>query len=399
MSGPLDGVRVLDLTSVVLGPYATRLLGDYGADIVKVEPPEGDVMRHSGPMRNPGMGHLYLSANRSKRSIVLDLKKPAGRDALLRLARNADVLATNVRPKAMARLGLGWDEVSRANPRIIYASAVGFSQQGPYAARPAYDDLIQGMAGIPWLVQQAGAELPRYAPMILADRLVGVQFALAITAALHWRQKTGQGQRVDVPMYEGLLDAVLGEHLSGRAFVPDEGPAGYARSITPDRRPYRTKDGWICALVYTDRQWRAFLGAIGEPERFDSDPHFATHGARAKHVATVYGYLAGVIATRTTDDWLELFARADLPAARMQSVDDILADPHLAATGFVAEFEHPSEGRMRGPGVATQWSASQPAPSRHAPRLGEQTREILREAGYGDAEIDAMLADRSAAQA
>ena len=262
MSGPLAGVRILDLTSVVLGPYATRLLGDYGADIVKVEPPEGDVMRHSGPMRHPGMGHLYLSVNRSKRSIVLDLKKPAGRDALLRLAQGADVLATNVRPKAMARLGLGWDEVSQANPGIIYASAVGFSQQGPYASRPAYDDLIQGMAGIPWLVQQAGAELPRYAPMILADRLVGVQFALAITAALHWRQKTGQGQRVDVPMYEGLLDAVLGEHLSGRAFVPDEGPAGYARSITPDRRPYRTKDGWICALVYTDRQWRAFLFTI-----------------------------------------------------------------------------------------------------------------------------------------
>ena len=399
MSGPLEGVRVLDLTSVVLGPYATRLLGDFGADVVKVEPPEGDVMRHSGPMRHPGMGHLYLSTNRSKRSIVLDLKKAPARDALLRLARNADVLAYNVRPQAMSRLGLGWDAVSSVNPRIIYAGAVGFSQRGPYAARPAYDDLIQGMAGIPWLVQQAGADVPRYAPMILADRMVGLHFAFAVVSALHWRSMTGLGQRVDVPMYEGLLDAVLGEHLAGRAFVPDEGPPGYARSITPDRRPYRTRDGWLCALVYNDKQWRAFLTAIGEPERFSADPRFSTHGARAKHISEVYGYLAGVLATRTTQEWLELLARADIPASRMQSVDDIIADPHLAATGFVAEFDHPTEGRMRGTRVPTEWTGSPPVLARHAPALGEHTREILADAGYGEPEIEALLESGSAVQA
>lgn len=398
MSGPLAGVRVVDMTSVVLGPYATRLLGDYGADVLKVEPPEGDVMRHSGPMRNPGMGHNYLSANRSKRSIVLDLKKPGGRDALLALARGADVLAYNVRPQAMARLGLGWEAVSAVNPRIVYAGAVGFRQDGPYAARPAYDDLIQGMAGIPWLTQQAGAELPRYAPMILADRMVGLQFALAVVSALRWRDHSGRGQRVDVPMYEGLLDAVLGEHLGGRSFVPDEGPVGHARALARDRRPYRTSDGWICALVYNDKQWRAFFAAIGEPAMLE-DPRFATQGARAKHIGEVYTWLAGVLATRGTEEWLALFAQNDIPAARMQSIDDIVADPHLAATGFLAELEHPSEGRLRVTGVAADWSDSPPRITKHAPRLGEHTREILREAGHDEAQIDALIAAGAAWQA
>lgn len=282
MDGPLAGVRVLDLTSVVLGPYATRMLGDYGADVIKIESPQGDVMRQTGPMRNANMGHLYLHTNRNKRSVVIDLKHTAGRQVMLTLAARADVLVYNIRPQAMERLALGYEQVKAVNSRIIYVGAFGFSQRGPYAARPAYDDLIQGMAGIPWLARAAGAEIPRYAPMILADRTVGLQLAGAIIAALFYRERSGRGQRVDVPMFEGMLSVVLGEHLGGRTFVPPTAGAGYERSLSPDRRPYRTTDGYICALVYTDKHWRKFFEEIGQPETFQ-DAGFCSQGARRSY--------------------------------------------------------------------------------------------------------------------
>jgi crotonobetainyl-CoA:carnitine CoA-transferase CaiB-like acyl-CoA transferase len=391
MSGPLAGVRVLDLTSVVMGPYATQILGEYGADVIKVEPPEGDVMRLAGPMRHPRMGHIYLNTNRNKRSVVIDLKQPAVREVLLQLAKRSDVLVYNIRPQAMARLGLGYDDVSLANPKIIYVGAFGFSQRGPYAARPAYDDLIQGMAGIPWLVQSAGATEPRYAPVILADRVVGLQLAVAITSALLHCARTGRGQRVDVPMYEGLLSIVLGEHLAGRVFHPPEGPAGYQRSLTRDRRPYRTLDGHVCILIYTDKHWRKFFEEIGEPEMFERDARFSTHGERTRRIDEVYGYLAKVIATRSTAEWLALFERADIPAARMYSMEDILADEHLAAIGYFNRTEHPTEGTITTLAVPTEWSDSKPDAARHAPGVGADTVEVLREAGYPGEEVDALL--------
>ena len=391
MSGPLAGVRVLDLTSVVMGPYATQLLGDYGADVIKIEPPEGDVMRLSGPMRNARMGHLYLTTNRSKRSAVIDLKTSAGRDVLLTLAKNADVLVYNNRPQAMARLGLAYEDLHAANPGIVYVGAFGFSQRGPYAARPAYDDLIQGMAGIPWLVQQAGAAEPRYAPMILADRMVGLQLALAVASALIHRQRTGRGQRVDVPMFEGMLSIVLGEHLAGKLFLPPQGSTGYQRSLSRDRRPYRTRDGYVCTLIYTDKQWRNFFVAIGAPETFENDARFASQGARLAHIDEVYGYLSGVISTRTTSEWLDLFELADIPAARMYSIDDMLEDKHLAAIGYFQKSEHPTEGPITTLAIPTEWSDSPPQTPRHAPMLGEHTVDVLREAGYTQAAIDALL--------
>jgi crotonobetainyl-CoA:carnitine CoA-transferase CaiB-like acyl-CoA transferase len=390
MGGPLSGMRVLDLTTVVMGPYACQLLGDHGADVIKVESPDGDVMRLSGPMKNPGMGHLYLSTNRSKRSIVLDLKKAAGRNVLLKLAESADVLLYNIRPKAMARLGLSYEELREVNEKLIYVGAFGFSQRGPYAARPAYDDLIQGMAGLPWLSLQAGAQEPRYAPVILADRIVGLQVAFATLAALHHRDLTGEGQRIDVPMYEGLLSIVLGEHLAGSMFEPTLGPPGYQRSLAHNRRPHRTLDGYLCTLVYTDKHWRSFFDVIGQQQIFEIDARFSSQNERLKHIDEVYSYLAGVLATRTTTEWIAAFTNADIPVARMNSLDDILSDEHLKAIGYFKATHHPSEGSIREVAIPTEWSVSQPVSARHAPLLGEHTVEVLREAGIDQQAIEAL---------
>lgn len=382
MSGPLDGIRVLDLTTVVMGPYASSILADHGADVIKIESPDGDIMRKSGPLRHADMGHFYLSLGRNKRSVVLDLKNPEALAVLLRLVKDADVLVYNIRPRAMERLGLGYEALREINPKLIYAGGYGFSQNGPYADRPAYDDLIQGMCGIPWLSQQAGAETPRYAPMVLVDRMVGLQLCTAIMSALVYRERSGKGQRVDVPMFEGMLSVVLGEHLAGRQFIPPVGPPGYQRSLARDRRPYATSDGHICVLVYNDKHWRHFFEAIGRPEVFRDDARFQSQNQRLVNIDHVYGYLSAVMKTRTTAQWLSLFEAADIPAARMYDIDDILEDEHVKATGFVQRVEHPSEGELFITGMPTQWSESIPDNRRHSPRLGENTDEVLMESGY-----------------
>ena len=338
------------------------------------------------------MGHLYMSTNRAKRSVIIDLKTDEGRALMLKLAVGFDVLIYNIRPQAMARLGLSYDDVAAVNPGIIYVGAYGFSQRGPYAAHPAYDDLIQGMAGVPWLSLQTGAEEPRYAPMVLADRMVGLQAVTATIAALFHREKTGQGQRVDVPMFEGLASVVLGEHLAGALFEPPEGPSGYQRSLSKNRKPYRTLDGYLCTLVYTDKQWRAFFDVVGEPNKFDADPRFSSQSARLEHIDVVYGYLADCLATDTTANWIERFVAADIPAAPMNSIDDILNDEHLRSTGFFRHCDHPSEGPIIEMAVPTEWSESPPDPTRPAPRPGEQTREVLMEAGLNDIDINTLEA-------
>ena len=391
MSGPLTGVRVLDLTTVVMGPYATQILADFGADVIKVEPPAGDNMRWVWPFRNPGMGHIFLNANRNKRSVVLDLKQPAAREACLAIAKTADVLVYNIRPQAMGRLRLSYEEIRKVNPRIIYVGCFGYSQRGPYAAKAAYDDLIQGAAGVPWLLKKQGADSPRYAPLIIADRSVGQQVASAVSAALFYREKSGKGQRVDVPMFEHLLQIVLGEHLGGYTFEPNLGEAGYARMLSPDRRPYQTRDGYVCALIYNDKQWKAFFAFIGRPELL-ADPKFATYEARSRNYDAVYAFVSEEMKTRTTAEWLEGLEKADIPVQRMNSVDDVLADPHLAAIGYFTTREHPSEGPIRSLGVPSEWSESKPEFRRHAPRLGQHTREVLEEAGLPKEKIAALLA-------
>ncbi len=390
MPGPLDGVRVLDLTTVVMGPYATQILADFGADVVKVEPPEGDIMRYAWPFRSRGMGHIYLNANRNKRGIVLDLKQAAARDACLALAKKADVLVYNIRPQAMARLKLGYEEVRAVNPKIIYVGAFGYSQNGPYAAKAAYDDLIQGAAGLPWLLRESGAESPRFVPATMADRTVGLHVVNAVTAALYAREKTGKGQRVDVPMFESLLQTVLGEHMGGFTFAPQVGAGGYTRMLSKYRRPYETSDGYVCVLIYNDKHWKAFFRMIGRDDML-ADPRFASAEGRSQNYDAVYGLVAEEMTKQSTAHWLEAFERADIPVQRMNSLEDILRDPHLNAIGYFKPVEHPSEGPLLSMKVPSDWSETQPGYRRHAPRFGEHTREVLKEAGYDDAQIDAMV--------
>ncbi len=392
-AGPLAGVRVIDLTTVLMGPFATQMLGDMGADVVKVESAHGDTVRRVGPARHPEMGSIFLQGNRGKRSLVLDLKKPGGRNAVLKLAEGADVLVYNIRPQAMARLGLTYEEVSAVNPRIVYAGMFGYDQRGPYAARPAYDDLIQALVALPTLAQMAGGDRPRYVPLAIADRYVGAIGVGAILGALFHRMKTGRGQRVDIPMFETMAQMVLGDHMGGRTFDPPLGPSGYKRSLSPERVPYRTKDGYISVLAYNDKQWRSFFAAIGRAELPDADPRFADMASRSVHIDALYALLAEELSTRTTAEWLEILDTADIPVMPLHTLDSLIDDPHLAAIGFLKTVEHPSEGPIRSIGVPTIWSETQATPGRPAPRLGEHSLEVLREAGYSAEEIDRLLAD------
>lgn len=398
--GPLAGVRILDLTSVIMGPFATHILGQLGAEVTKVESAEGDNMRHVGPMRHARMGHIFLHANAGKRSIVLDLKHPEGREAVLRLAEHCDVFISNVRPKAMARLGLDYEAVRARNPRVIHVSCCGFDQDGPDAARPAYDDLIQGATGIPWLMQRYGAPEPCYAPTTLSDRVTGLHTVYAVTAALYAREKTGQGQAVIVPMFEAMAQFLLGDHMAGVTFEPPLGGAGYPRLLTAHRKPYATADGMLCVLIYNDKHWRSFFAAIGESDGLGRDPRFVTHRARAEHIDAVYAEVARILRTRTTAEWRALLDAADVPNMPMNSPADLLASPQLRATGFVYDTVHPTEGPMHALAHPTRWSATPPARTQPpAPRLGEHTRAVLAEAGYTHAQIDALLAQGACREA
>jgi formyl-CoA transferase len=390
--GPLAGIKVIDMTTVLMGPYATQTLGDYGADVIKVESPEGDVTRLIGPTRHPGMGPVFLNTNRSKRSICLDLKQPAGREAVLRLLKDADVLVYNVRPQAMARLDLGYDVVSALNPRLIYAGVFGFGQDGPYAARPAYDDLIQGGAGLAYLMAVGGDDTPRYVPNALVDRIVGLTAVGAICASLVHRDRTGRGQRLDIPMFETMTGFVMGDHMGGLTFEPPLDKGGYARHLSRDRRPYKTADGYLCVIVYNDKQWNAFFEASGRTDLRD-DPRFASFAGRASNIDLVYGELARIFLTRTTAEWTELLTKADVPVMPMHDLESVLEDPHLVATDFFPVVEHPTEGPIRSMRVSATWSDTKAEPERLAPRLNEHGEAILREAGFSSDEIAAMIRD------
>lgn len=381
--GPLDGLRVIDLTSVVMGPWATHILADYGADVIKVEAPAGDIMRRAGTGRHAEMGPLFLHANRGKRSIVLDLKTAAGREALLALVASADVFVHNVRRGAMAKLALAYEDIAAVNPRAIYVSLVGFGGAGPYADLAAYDDLIQGASGLASLfaASEGTGAAPRVVPALLADRIGGISAAHAILAAVVERTRTGRGCDVEVPMFETLVELVLADHFGGETFVPPIGPAGYERALA-DRGPQRSADGYVCVLLYNDAHWERFFSLVDASDRYRNDPALSDRATRARDYDGAYAIVAEYLARQTTAYWLRELVAADIPVLPYHTLDDLAGDPHLVATKFITEIDHPSEGRIRSLGVPVRHGRqTRKAPS-PAPRLGEHGGEILAEVGY-----------------
>ncbi|RLK31860.1 CaiB/BaiF CoA transferase family protein [Cupriavidus plantarum] len=380
LAGPLDGIRVLDLTSVVLGPMATQILGDLGADVIKIEGPEGDLMRSNGVSRHPGLSSIYLALNRNKRSVVLDLKTEAGKAGLRALIADADVLVHNMRVSAIERLGFGYAAAAAINPRLVYCVATGFGQDGPDRDKPAFDDIIQAACGLVGLLTPEG-QRPEYVPSLIADKTVGMALANAVLAALLHRERRGEGQQVEVPMLETMASFVMAEHLGGLTFEPPAGGAGYARLLQGGRRPAKTRDGWICALPYTDRHWRAFFESAGRGhvlEQLD----ISDRAQRNANIRMLYAQMAEITLERTTAEWLALFAELDIPATPILALDDVSRHPHLAAVGLFQETTHPTAGPLREMRPAARFSATPLSLRRHAPTLGEHTDEVLSEAGF-----------------
>ncbi|MBV5266878.1 CaiB/BaiF CoA transferase family protein [Pinisolibacter aquiterrae] len=373
----LDGVRVLDLTTVLMGPFATQILGDLGADVIKIEAPEGDIVRRYQPARSPGMPGIFLNLHRNKRSIVLDLKSPDDATTLKRLIATADVLIHNIRGRAMDRLGFGPDAVRTLNPRLIYCMANGFRQDGPYAAKAAYDDVIQAGAGLTEMIGRIGGT-PEYVPTALCDKVAGMTIAWSVLAALYHRERTGEAQVVEVPMYETNIAFNLVEHVAGWALVPPVGDAGFARYMTRNRRPYRTRDGHVCILPYTEKNWRDFFDGIGRPDVLQ-DARFTDFTNRIRNIDALYAILANCALERTTADWVAYCDGISIPAMPVNRFEDLWDDPHLREVGFFEEVEHPTEGRYSHIAMPVRFSAANTDLRRPAPHLGEHTAEILDE--------------------
>ncbi len=392
MSGPLTGVRVIDLTTVVLGPVATQVLGDMGAEVIKVETPDGDPVRGLGPARHPGMGAYFLNVNRNKKSVVLDLKRAAAHAALLRLAATADVFVHNMRPSAAARLAVDYPTIAGANPRIVYASAGGYRPDSSACDRAAFDDVIQGESGLAAInAAQSGSEAaaPRYVPMAVSDKICGYVLASSVAMALFARERTGKGQEVHVPMMETMVAFNLVDHLWHGVLGEPEKGLGYPRMFTPHRRPYATKDGHVCVLATTDRQWRSLFAAIGRAEMAD-DPRFATIAGRTAHIDALYELVAECMRTRTTAEWRTRLDAHDVPSGGVNDLPGLIADPYLMETGFFQPFEHPSEGPTVMMAIPPRFSET-PGSIRHgAPRLGEHTEAVLAELAFSTAEIAAI---------
>ncbi|RAY16319.1 CoA transferase [Actinomadura craniellae] len=371
-TGPLSGVRVVDLTAMVMGPYCTQIMADMGADVVKIEPPAGDNTRYISVGPEPGMGGVFVNVNRGKRSAVLDLRSDEGQAALRELVEQSDVFIHSMRAKAISRLGFGYADVAAINPSIVYTNCYGYSRRGPDADLAAYDDTIQAECGLPF-VQEQLTGTASYVGTIMADKVAGMTALYATMMALFHRERTGEGQEVEVSMFETMAAFMLVEHANGAMFSPPLGTAAYPRAVTPERRPYRTKDGHISALVYNDKQWSAFVDAV-RPDW--AGEHFATLEQRARRIDAVYALLGETFLERTTRDWLELLRSLDIPAAPVRTLDELFDNPHLNAVGFFETVDTPN-GPVRFPGMPTWFSRTPGRVAGPAPRLGAHTQEVM----------------------
>ena len=388
---PLEGIRIIDASSILMVPYCTRLLADMGAEIIKVETLDGDNTRYIGPSINNGMAAVFLNINRNKKSISVDLKTPEGRLIIYKLIKTSDVFVSNIRKVALEKIKLTHSDFEKLNPKIITANAVGFSSEGPYAGLPAFDDTIQAISGMA-AYQGAYSDQPSYTSGATADKVTGIMLGMSILGALFNREKNGMGAEIEVPMMETMVDFTLVEHLYGFNFIPPKAPPIYPRQSSPNRRPYKTKDGFVAVLPYSDEQWLRFFKLVGKEETL-KDSRFSTLKSRNENIDLLYQILSNELTKKETDYWLEALKRSDIPAAKVNFPEEIFKDNHLQETNFFRETNHPSEGNLLYPKFPVEFKNTNNDETLHAPNLGENTKEILVDLGYSEFEIESLASN------
>ena len=386
---PLEGVKVLDLTTVIMGPFTTQVLGDFGADIIKIEDPDGDMTRDIGPSKTSKMSSMFLGVNRNKRSLVLNLKKPEAKVALWKLIEGADIIVHNIRPQKIAALGFDPDTVLSKNPKIIYVGLHGYREDGPYGGLPAFDDVIQGQSGIAGAFETRDGKAS-LVPTVMADKSVGLMASTGLLAAYIQRLKTGKGSYLEVSMFEGMVGYTLIEHHYGATFVPPLDQIGYPRALSPNRKPYQSADGYICILPYTNQQWINFFKIIKRPELL-KDKRYSSVKERSKDINFLYEIVGQSIINKTNKEWTELLKKYEIPHGLVNRLEDLKDDPHLKELNFFRPYNHPTEGALEVPDSAFRFNRESLPVRRHQPKLGEHSNDILKEAGFKDDEIIKIL--------
>ena len=386
---PLEGVKVLDLTTVIMGPFTTQVLGDFGADIIKIEDPDGDMTRDIGPSKTSKMSSMFLGVNRNKRSLVLNLKKPEAKVALWKLIEGADIIVHNIRPQKIAALGFDPDTVLSKNPKIIYVGLHGYREDGPYGGLPAFDDVIQGQSGIAGAFETRDGKAS-LVPTVMADKSVGLMASTGLLAAYIQRLKTGKGSYLEVSMFEGMVGYTLIEHHYGATFVPPLDQIGYPRALSPNRKPYQSADGYICILPYTNQQWINFFKIIKRPELL-KDKRYSSVKERSKDINFLYEIVGQSVINKTNKEWAELLKKYEIPHGLVNRLEDLKDDPHLKELNFFRPYNHPTEGALEVPDSAFRFNRESLPVRRHQPKLGEHSNDILKEAGFKDDEIIKIL--------